>query len=137
MFKFVGSQSLTIFARSRTWISPLMGSDTQKVDSKGTSPSRHEKYHYTESEKKRSCEDVLFFLNYRKHVETNIAKAFPLFLRRTPLKLYAKKAMSQRMLNIIGPGHEELKANIIPTWSPGCRRLTIGVPLKRIKIAEH
>lgn len=28
--------------------------------------------------------------------------------------------MNRRM----GPGHEELKAHIIPTWSPGCRRIS-------------
>lgn len=32
------------------------------------------------------------------------------------------KEMNRRM----GEGHEELKANIIPSWSPGCRRISPG-----------
>ncbi len=30
------------------------------------------------------------------------------------------------MYRRIGPGHEELKEKLIPSWPPGCRRITPG-----------
>ena len=51
---------------------------------------------------------------------------FPLFLRGTTHNVEGKKAMEKIMLERIGPGNEELKKKLIPSWSPGCRRLTPG-----------
>lgn len=34
--------------------------------------------------------------------------------------------MLQEMHRRIGPGHEELKEKLIPSWPPGCRRITPG-----------
>jgi len=125
-FSFLGSKSLTVFARSPTWIAPQVASDTPMVDPKGANPPEHRKHYYIEDEKRRFREDPEFFLKYRKGLETKITKSFPLFLRGSPLNIYAKKAMRERMLNLIGTGHEELKEKLIPTWSPGCRRLTVS-----------
>lgn len=104
-----------------------MASDTQKVDPKGADLSENGKHYYIEDEKRRFREDPEFFLKYRKGLETKITKLFPLVLRGSPLNIYAKKAMRERMLNLIGTGHQELKEKLIPTWSPGCRRLTVSL----------
>jgi hypothetical protein len=53
-------------------------------------------------------------------------KMFPLFLRGTDTNIGATAGFRADMLRKIGPGHEELKEKFIPSWSPGCRRLTVS-----------
>lgn len=37
-----------------------------------------------------------------------------------------RKLITEEMERRMGPGHEELKKFIIPTWAPGCRRISPG-----------
>lgn len=51
---------------------------------------------------------------------------FDVFVSGSEASETAEKFMREEMKPRIGPGHEDLKAKLIPTWSPGCRRLTPG-----------
>ncbi len=123
---FIGSENLTVFARNMTWIAPQIASDTQKIDPDSKEPAPAGKHHYIEAEKQRFRSDPDFHLQYRKKLESALTEMFPLFLRGTKSNIQAKEVMKASMLAKIGPGHDELKRNFIPSWSPGCRRLTPG-----------
>ena len=122
-----GSKSVTVFARNQTWIAPQVASDDQKVDPQGARPAPAGKHHYIDREKERFRTDPEFFLDYRKKLESSVTSSFPLFLRGSEANIAAKKAMKEMMLQRIGPGREELKKQLIPEWSPGCRRLTVRI----------
>jgi hypothetical protein len=86
---------------------------------------------YSEEEKQRFRTDKAFFLSYRKDLEARLTKSFPIFLRGSPLNLWAKTTMRESMLAKIGPGYDGLKENFIPDWSPGCRRITVSLTSSR------
>jgi hypothetical protein len=128
----VGSKGLTVFARSTTWISPQIAANTPKVDPKGMSPSTATKHYYIKEEKERFRKDPDFFVNYRKGLETSLAGTFPMFLLGSAWNLRAKQRMRERMLEQLGEGHTQLKEKLIPSWSPGCRRLTVSISLTSV-----
>jgi hypothetical protein len=80
---------------------------------------------YTPEEKDRFRNDPDSLLNYRKTLESKMGKKFNTFLRGTQDSKNAKRIITEDMLRKIGPGHDELKKKLIPTWSPGCRRMTV------------
>ena len=51
---------------------------------------------------------------------------FEVFISGSEASKAAKHMMREEMLRRIGPDNEELKQRLIPTWSPGCRRMTPG-----------
>lgn len=111
--------------RNSTWIAPQIPSDKQQVDDSGREVAIG-KHYYTDKEKETFRSDAEFHLQYRKTLESRLARKFPVFLRGTPDNMAAIKACRNDMLAKIGPGHEELKEKLIPTWSPGCRRMTVS-----------
>jgi hypothetical protein len=108
-----------------TYIAPHFGSQQVPVDPNGEQPAAAGKHHYIEAEKERFRKDKDFHLAYRKRLESTINQMFPLFLRGSDINVGAKKSMRESMEKRIGEGHNELKKNLIPSWSPGCRRLTV------------
>jgi hypothetical protein len=102
-----------------------MGSDLEKASATGDDSTRIGRHVYVEEEKTQFRSDPAFFLRYRKDLETKMTKSFPVLLRGTPLNIWAKKAIHENMLAKIGLGHDEIKEKLIPTWSPGCRRITV------------
>lgn len=122
--------------RSVTWISPVIGQDllqaeklkAQELSGVDVVPARPElkQYYFTEAEKKRFRDDPDFLLQYRQHLEGSVNTMFGVFLAGSEQSKMAKELMTEEMMRRIGPGHEELKAKLIPTWSPGCRRITPG-----------
>ncbi|OQV00810.1 hypothetical protein CLAIMM_06258 [Cladophialophora immunda] len=121
-----GADHVTVFMRNCTWIAPQIDEDVQAAAADGETPAPAGKHFYTEREKEHFRSDPDFHLQYRKGLETRMARKFDLFLRGTETNLKARVAMKESMLKRIGPGHEELKEKLIPSWSPGCRRLTPG-----------
>ncbi|EXJ70263.1 uncharacterized protein A1O5_06331 [Cladophialophora psammophila CBS 110553] len=121
-----GAKRLTVFARNQTWIAPQVPSDVQKADPSGETPAAAGKHHYIAAEKERFRTDREFFLQYRKNLESRLTVSFPVFIRGTEQNIKTKEAFRESMLRKIGPGHDDLKAKLIPNWSPGCRRLTPG-----------
>ncbi|KAH0829681.1 putative sterigmatocystin biosynthesis monooxygenase stcW [Fonsecaea pedrosoi] len=118
------------FMRSPTWIYPSIASDM--LDSSITSgqgkkaEDRKEQYVYSEEEKKRFREDPDFLLQYRKDIEVRANDSYDLFLKGTQSLENLRRLLIDNMNDRIGPGHEELKKAVIPSWSPGCRRVTPG-----------
>jgi hypothetical protein len=112
--------------RNCTWIAPQIDEDVQKAAEDGEPPAPAGKHHYTRKEIEHFKSDPIFHLDYRKSLETRMAQMFDLFLRNSETSVKAKVAMKESMLRRIGPGHEELKKRLIPSWSPGCRRLTVS-----------
>jgi hypothetical protein len=112
--------------RNCTWIAPQVAADEPAAAEDGEPPAPAGKHHYTRKEKERFAADAEFHLQYRKRLDNQSAKMFSMFLRGTEANKRAKVAMREDMLRKLGPGNEELKARLIPSWSPGCRRLTVS-----------
>jgi hypothetical protein len=56
-----------------------------------------------------------------------MSEGFPIFLRSSPLHIWARAAIDESMWVKIGPGRNELKEKFIPDWSLGCR-ITVSFP---------
>lgn len=84
------------------------------------------KYYYSEAEKQRFKDDPEYFLAYRKKVEGTVNQMFEMFINGSETSNKAREAMTAEMHRRIGPGHEELKKMLVPSWPPGCRRITPG-----------
>lgn len=127
------AKHLTAFMRSVTWISPPVGEsllDEQKASATKmdgeTSQPNGKQYYYTEEDKKRFREDPEYLLKYRKNLEGSVNALFDMFIRGSEVSQAAEVSMREEMHRRIGPGHEELKKKLIPSWPPGCRRITPG-----------
>lgn len=109
--------------RSVTWISPAVGQDAldeQKKGGEGEAPPNAQ-YYFSDLEKKRFRDDPDFHLQYRKKLESAVNNLFEMFLRDSDTNKAAEKAMRAEMYRRIGPGHEELKEKLVPSWPPGCK----------------
>ena len=130
------AKHLTAFMRSVTWISPVVGdADLEAEKAKHSSHSDRDpqdkgelvkQYYYTEEDKKRFRDDPEYLLLYRKKLEGAVNSLFDMFISGSDVSKGAKEMMQAEMNRRIGPGHDELKKRLIPTWSPGCRRITPG-----------
>lgn len=129
------ARHLTAFMRSVTWISPVVGEqDLEAEKSKHASESEKEsednglikQYWYTEEDKQRFRDDPEYLLAYRKKLESAVNNLFDMFISGSETSKGAHELMRAEMNRRIGPGHEDLKKRLIPTWSPGCRRITPG-----------
>lgn len=78
-------------------------------------------YFYTEEDKKTFSGDPAKFLEYRKALEVEINIGFDMFILGSETSKMAQQAIKEEMYRRIGPGHEELKEKLIPTWPPGCK----------------
>lgn len=65
-------------------------------------------------------------MEYRQKLERNANAGFEFWIQGTEASKTAQAAMTKEMERRIGPGHEELKKKLIPSWPPGCRRITPG-----------
>ncbi|KAH6984314.1 hypothetical protein BKA56DRAFT_630774 [Ilyonectria sp. MPI-CAGE-AT-0026] len=131
------SKSVHVFARTPTWIVPPLGTDITKTNNEGISSPPPPKHQYDEAERQRFRTDPAYFLSYRKSLEATLASNFPFFLRDSPLSQWASAALRENMLQKLGPGSQEMKEKLIPSWSPGCRRLTPGENYLETMIEDH
>jgi len=121
---------MTVFMRSPTWVAPPFG--TSALDSdilKGKQIDSSKRQHkFTEEEKLRFKNDPEYYLTFRKRLEAEFNSIIEIFQPKTEAAKGAKEAIKKEMLKRIGngPRSEELKKLLIPTWSPGCRRLSPG-----------
>lgn len=120
---------LSIFTRNVTYIAPQFGAN---VDNKEADPDSMDpadaaagKHYYTEKEKRRFLEDPDYLLDYRTRMEKSIVGGWDMFYRGSELnvmfKEHVQKTMRERLKD-----REDLQSKLIPSWSPGCRRLTPG-----------
>ena len=128
---------LTAFMRSVTWISPPIGDsvleaaksndpDHAKSEDGILAPTQNKQYYFSDAEKKRFAEDPEYLLAYRQNLESAVNGLFDMFIAGSETSKYAREMMHAEMLRRIGPGHDELKAKLVPSWAPGCRRITPG-----------
>ncbi|PVH70029.1 FAD/NAD(P)-binding domain-containing protein [Cadophora sp. DSE1049] len=134
-------KKVVCYMRSETWISPPIGlgvarvlqaeengEDTSKIptDRAALAAVSHSQMEFSEKQQKRFREDPAYHLKFRKEIEGTINAGVDLFIRGTKQHAAAYKAFKEGMTKRIGPGFEDLKEKLIPSWSPGCRRLTPG-----------
>lgn len=122
------ASELTVMMRNNTYIAPPFGANAQntEADPEAQDPAAAGKHHYTEKEKQRFREDREYHLRYRVGIERGIANGgWTMFERGSELNVFVKGAMQESMRQRLGD-RDDLKERIIPSWSPGCRRLTPG-----------
>ncbi|EXJ56038.1 hypothetical protein A1O7_08969 [Cladophialophora yegresii CBS 114405] len=130
------AKHLTSFMRSVTWISPPVGAaaleqeKTKSVKNASGEPVKEAEpaaqYYYTEEEKQRFKDDPEYHLLYRRKLESSVNNLFDMFIADSEISKQAQQQMRSEMERRLGPGHEELKSRLIPSWPPGCRRITPG-----------
>ncbi|KAF1811757.1 FAD/NAD(P)-binding domain-containing protein [Eremomyces bilateralis CBS 781.70] len=121
------AKHLTVFMRNETYIGPPFASDidNKEADSESQNPDAPGHHLYTEKEKQRFRDDPDYLEKYRRRIEQRVVGGFSMFYRGSELNLTAKAAMQNLMRTRLGD-RDDLKELIIPSWSPGCRRLTPG-----------
>ncbi|KAK5092888.1 hypothetical protein LTR24_004802 [Lithohypha guttulata] len=113
-------------------ISPPVGGEILQAekqkegDQQAPAQSVAAQYFYTEEEKQRFREDPKHLLEYRQGLEAPVNLLFDMFIAGSETSKQAEILMRKEMNRRIGEGHEELKAKLIPSWPPGCRRITPG-----------
>jgi cation diffusion facilitator CzcD-associated flavoprotein CzcO len=142
------AKSLVTFMRSVTWIAPPIAEDmlrkaivttagaggaggavtNDKTTTVATAAAAAlgAQYLYTDEEKRRFRDNPAELLAYRKELEARFNTMFDVFRAGSDASKSAQTYMREEMLRRIGPGHEDLKTHLIPTWPPGCRRMTPG-----------
>jgi hypothetical protein len=121
------AKQVQVYMRSPTWISPPFGGGALTSVQKGqdVDPGQRQ-YEFTEADKKRFREDPEFHLQFRKGIEAEINGLFGMYRQGSDLSNTFRQVITDEMNRRMGPGHQELKDFIIPTWSPGCRRISPG-----------
>ncbi|KAK1088477.1 hypothetical protein LTR48_001548 [Friedmanniomyces endolithicus] len=132
------ASSVTVFMRNQTYIAPQFGANVtnKEADPAAMDPAAAGKHQYTEKEKQRFRDDPEYHLEYRKKVEGSIVGGWDMFNRGTDLNIQVRELMQNQMRDRLG-NREDLKERIIPTWSPGCRRLTPGEGYLEALIKEN
>ncbi|KAH7377421.1 cyclohexanone monooxygenase [Cadophora sp. MPI-SDFR-AT-0126] len=127
------AKHLKCFMRGNTWITPPMPRVPVNADAE-TAEALVEKvevdplvqqYFYKKHEIKKLREDPEFLLQYRKQIEYGINLGFAIFYKGSEASKMAQKYMENEMAKRL-QYHPELTKRLIPTWAPGCRRLTPG-----------
>ena len=119
-------KEVQVYMRSPTWISPPFGAGTlAKEFTKGadTKPGSRQ-YTFTEADKQKWRDDPMGYLNFRKNIEAEINGLFGMYRQNSELSHTFRKVITDEMHRRMGAGNEELKSRLIPTWSPGCRRIS-------------
>lgn len=119
-------KEVQVYMRSPTWISAPFGANTLTNDLKKGEEGDvgNRQYKFTEEDKKRFREDPEYHLLFRKKIEAEINGLFGMFRQGSELSNVFRDAITKEMHRRMGPGHEDLKKFIIPTWAPGCRRIS-------------
>ncbi|KAK3679181.1 hypothetical protein LTR78_000742 [Recurvomyces mirabilis] len=121
------AKKVQAYMRSPTWISPPFGSAALTSVQKGqdVDPGMRQ-YEFTDADKQRFREDKDFHLQFRKGIEAEINGLFGMYRQDSDLSKQFRQVITDEMNRRMGPGNQELKDFIIPTWSPGCRRISPG-----------
>ncbi|KAI9736594.1 MAG: hypothetical protein M1834_000797 [Cirrosporium novae-zelandiae] len=102
------------YARSRTWIASSFAGDERTVEPK----------YYTQAQLD-SFKDPSTYLQFRKSMEEKYFKSFPGWLKNSDKNNANREAFTKLMLSRISK-KPELAKDLIPDFSPSCRRLTPG-----------
>lgn len=83
-------------------------------------------YEFTDADKKKFIENPEYLLRFRRKIEAEINSLFGMYQQGSETSNDFREVITKEMHRRMGPGNEELKKFIIPTWSPGCRRISPG-----------
>ncbi|KAN0105870.1 FAD/NAD(P)-binding domain containing protein [Hyaloscypha variabilis] len=121
------AKHLTVFIRNCTYVGPVRSvmADNKEADPEAQDPAAAGLHKYTEKEKQRFREDPEYLLKYRKTIERGINLGFPAFIRGTEYNEKSRKGMQYYMLEKLS-SNPKLRDFFVPSWSPGCRRLSPG-----------
>lgn len=123
----VVSKKLKVFMRSPTWITPAIGGQASSQFRNGEDVAEgHKQFTFTEEQKRRFREDPEYHLQFRKRIEAEVNWMADIFAMGSDMQKEVQASMTEQMKKRIGMGNEELARKLIPTWPPGCRRLTPG-----------
>ena len=119
-----------MFVRSTQWIVPPAAWQDLRLfpddPERSAMPAPLGKHFYTEAEKEVFRTDPARFLQYRKAVDGVMQERFPIFLRHHPLHDMTTEMITQMIQSRVGPAREDIAQLFTPTFSPGCRRPTVG-----------
>ncbi|KAL1852735.1 hypothetical protein VTK73DRAFT_9174 [Phialemonium thermophilum] len=112
---------LTCFMRSPTWISPAFG-DASMIKM-GLDPK---KTGFTEEQREAFFNDPDYYLKTRKVIEDDGNLIHDSTIRGTEMHRTFMESYKAHMTAKLGAKRPELLKTLIPSFSPGCRRLTPG-----------
>jgi YHS domain-containing protein len=92
--------------------------ETKKASEHEVPPNAQ--YYFSEEEKKEFRENPEHHLAYRRKLEEGLSAGFDMFTQGSDLSKMVEDIFRAEMLRRIGPGHEDLKERLIPSWPPGC-----------------
>ncbi|TVY47159.1 putative sterigmatocystin biosynthesis monooxygenase, partial [Lachnellula occidentalis] len=110
------TSSITAYYRQPTWISVNFCADKAR---------NGKNFAYTEEEKKKFREDPTAHLQLRKELEGSLNGFFYGMYTGHPAQKALEAACRQQMLDLM-KGHPEMSSKMIPSFHPGCRRLSPG-----------
>lgn len=118
------AKSVTMFARSPTWISPSGIGEPGPND-----PEIDADYNYHPKELARFKNDPQYLLDHRKALQVNRIAGFTQFIMDTPSQIEAIAGCERAMREILSRTEKGRAAlsKLIPDFPVGCRRLTPGL----------
>ncbi|KAF7554982.1 hypothetical protein G7Z17_g2508 [Cylindrodendrum hubeiense] len=122
------AKQLKVFMRSPTWITPAIGGKTSSQFRGEDSDANmgHEQFTFSEELKQRFRADPDYHLRFRKRIEAEVNWMADIFTVGTDMQKEVQETMTEQMKRRIGEENAELAEKLIPSWPPGCRRLTPG-----------
>ncbi|KAJ6005162.1 hypothetical protein N7451_003106 [Penicillium sp. IBT 35674x] len=120
---------MKVFMRSPTWISPVVAAGAMKQLANPNKPDQlnaGQQFAFTPEHVNRFETDPEFHLKFRKQIEAELCAGYDMFLMGTDLQNQSREFMTGEMKRRLGPHQEILATKLIPTWPPGCRRITPG-----------
>ncbi|KAK8247405.1 hypothetical protein HDK64DRAFT_284292 [Phyllosticta capitalensis] len=116
--KLPGTQ-LSCFIRSKTWISPPFGSSVWEKHGLDT-------FTIPEELRAKFAADPDAYHRFRLAIEENGNILHPTTLRGTAMQVEGRKVFEKSMRERLST-HPEIFASLLPSFAPGCRRLTPGI----------
>lgn len=129
--EFTVAQKVECYLRSPTWISPPMPripitipTSSDPIPEEIPNPLIQQ-YYFRPDEIAYLSKHPEEHLKYRKEIEGAINRGFAIFYKDTEASKMAEWYMRNEMMKRLGD-HTELIEKLIPSFPPGCRRLTPG-----------
>ena len=124
---------LDAYIRNQMWVSPRFGADYILAKN----PELEErKFVLTEDLRRRFLEDPQYYNEYRKGLETSFNSIHGFTLNDHPIQNMFRGFMSQDMESKLAK-RLDIYSRLIPTFPPGCRRVTPGVGFLEALIEDN
>ncbi|PSN60387.1 cyclohexanone monooxygenase [Corynespora cassiicola Philippines] len=140
-----GSEKVTAFIRSPTWIAPQLGGlpslDADPVKEGNTKVNNimlrgSQPFQFTEEDKEEFRKNPDLLLELRKKMELILCSHVDIFRVGTERQKQNEKYWLEQMMAKL-KDHEELRKRIVPNFPSGCRRLTPGQGYLEALLADN